>query len=128
MLPTAVVSEMRWPGGGKEGGNTGRAHKGRAQLRKGEIKRNWRIKRREEESRLGVLLVPLAHPVELVSLCPPPQLPASGEFGANCLGRTERPVTPRRSGQHSGAQGRPLSWRREGRLVMGHGARSREGV
>lgn len=104
-----------------------KAGKGRAQLRKGEIKRNLRIKKRKEESKLGALLVPLAPTVELVSRRHRPP-PASGEFGANYLGRPEQPVTPRRSGQHSGAQGRPLSWRREGRLVMGHGARSREGV
>lgn len=37
-----------------------KAQKERAQLRKGEIKRNLRIKRREEESKLGVLIVPLS--------------------------------------------------------------------
>lgn len=36
--------------------------KGRRALRKGEIKRNLRIKRREEERKLGALLVLLARP------------------------------------------------------------------
>lgn len=44
-----------------------KAGKGRAQLRKGEIKRNLRIKKRKEESKQGALLVPLAPTVELVS-------------------------------------------------------------
>lgn len=99
--------------------------KGRRALRKEEIKRNLRIKRREEESELGVLLV-LPAPrcgASVVLRSPQPQenlVPVS-------LGRTGLPVTPRRSGQSAGTQGRPQSWGREGWLALGHGARSRDG-
>lgn len=106
-------------GGSREGGNTSKGTGGKRALRKGKLKRNLRIKREEEESKLGFYQDPV--PTQRTP-------PASGEFGANYLGRTRRRVTPRRSGQHSVAQGRPLSCRREGRLVMGHSARSREGV
>lgn len=50
--------------------------KGRRALRKGEIKRNLRIKRREEERKLGALLVFLARPCGARVVVGPP-LPSS---------------------------------------------------
>lgn len=58
--------------------------KGGRALRKGEIKRNLKIKRREEESKLGALLVLLAPRCGAnVVLRPPNPPPASGEFGVS---------------------------------------------
>lgn len=85
--------------------------KGRRALRKGEIKRNLRIKRREEERKLGALLVLLAHPCGAsVVLRPPPTLLQPQEnLVSVSLGSTGLPVTPRRSGQSTGTLGRPQS-------------------
>lgn len=59
-----MVSEVRWPGGSREGGNTGKGTEGKSELRKGEIKRNLRVGRNQAR----VQLVPLVPRVELVSL------------------------------------------------------------
>lgn len=65
--------------------------KGRRALRKGEIKRNLRIKRREEERKLGALLVFLARPCGARVVLGPPSYPppASGKFGVS-LSRKHR--------------------------------------
>lgn len=70
-----------------------------------------------------MLLAPLCR--ASVSLRPAPQ-PQENLVPVS-LGRTGLPVTPRRSGQSSGTQGRPQCWGREGWLAMGHGARLRMG-
>lgn len=99
--------------------------KGRRALRKGEIKRNLRIKRREEESKLGtpmVLLVLLCG--ASVVLRPPHPLPASGEFGASlCRKHRAASDTQEERPKHRNPRAAPEVG--EGRLAgMGHGARS----
>lgn len=102
--------------------------KGRRVLRKGEIKRNLRIKRREAESKLGALLVLLAPRCRAsVVLRPLTLLQPQENWLSVSLRRTGLPVTPRRSGQSTGTPGRPQKRGREGCLAMGHGARSRDG-
>lgn len=125
--------QQLWPQewGGKEvAGRVGVQavlQKGRRALRKGEIKRNFRIKRREEESKLGALLVLLAPCCGAsVVLRPSPPTPASGEFVVS-LSRKDRAAsdTQEERPEHRNPWAAPEVG--EGRLAgCGHGARSRD--